>query len=92
VIWLIRGGALVGSMLSAMPAWQMIDPLPVLHRGGGRCGSDVGPADIRKADGRAIAMPAGQCRPGAQAQSKHATSGTVDQGHLRFSLLRSFVD
>lgn len=36
VIWLIRGGALVGSMLSAMPAWQMIDPLPVLHRGGGR--------------------------------------------------------
>lgn len=36
VIWLVRGGALLGSMLSAMPAWQMIDPLPVLHRGGGR--------------------------------------------------------
>ena len=33
VIWLVRGGALLGSMLSAMPAWQMIDPLPVLTRG-----------------------------------------------------------
>jgi hypothetical protein len=33
VIWLVRGGALIGSMLSAMPAWQMIDPLPVLTRG-----------------------------------------------------------
>ena len=33
VIWLVRGGALIGSMLSAMPAWQMIDPLPVLARG-----------------------------------------------------------
>jgi hypothetical protein len=46
VIWLIRGGALMGSMLSAMPAWQMIDPLPVLHRGGGRGHSiDMGEGD-----------------------------------------------
>jgi predicted outer membrane repeat protein len=30
VIWLVRGGILVSSMLSALPAWQMIDPLPVL--------------------------------------------------------------
>jgi len=30
VVWLIRGGVLVSSMLSALPAWQMIDPLPVL--------------------------------------------------------------
>src|SRR5690606_9568227 len=36
VIWLIRGGALLGSMLSAMPAWQLIDPLPVLTRGRAR--------------------------------------------------------
>ena len=46
VIWLVRGGALLGSMLSAMPAWQMIDPLPVLHRGGGRSQSiDLGDGD-----------------------------------------------
>ena len=30
VVWLVRGGILISSMLSALPAWQMIDPLPVL--------------------------------------------------------------
>ncbi|MBX2836929.1 MAG: DUF4347 domain-containing protein [Gammaproteobacteria bacterium] len=30
LIWLIRGGTLVGSMLSSLPAWRLIDPLPVL--------------------------------------------------------------
>lgn len=33
VVWLLRGGVLMGSMLSALPAWQMIDPLPILSRG-----------------------------------------------------------
>ena len=30
VVWLVRGGVLASSMLSALPAWQMVDPLPVL--------------------------------------------------------------
>ncbi len=30
VIWLIRGGVLLSSVLSSLPAWRMIDPLPVL--------------------------------------------------------------
>ena len=30
VLWLVRGGILMSSMISALPAWQMIDPLPVL--------------------------------------------------------------
>jgi len=30
VVWLLRGGILMSSMLSALPAWQLIDPLPVL--------------------------------------------------------------
>jgi hypothetical protein len=30
VIWLIRGGVLLSSVLSSLPAWQMVDPLPVL--------------------------------------------------------------
>ena len=37
VIWLIRGGVLVSTVLSSLPAWQFIDPLPVLsgsERGG----------------------------------------------------------
>ena len=36
VIWLIRGGVLVSSMVSALPAWQMIDPLPVVAARGTR--------------------------------------------------------
>ena len=36
VIWLVRGGVLVSSMLSALPAWQLIDPLPVLATAAGK--------------------------------------------------------
>jgi hypothetical protein len=34
VLWLIRGGVLMGSYLSALPAWRILDPLPVLARPG----------------------------------------------------------
>jgi len=40
VIWLVRGGALLGSMLSSMPLWNMVDPLPVLSRSGAGSRSD----------------------------------------------------
>jgi hypothetical protein len=30
VVWLLRGGSLLSSLLSILPAWQTIDPLPVL--------------------------------------------------------------
>jgi hypothetical protein len=30
VLWLLRGGALLGSLLSALPAWAALDPVPVL--------------------------------------------------------------
>lgn len=30
IIWILRGGVIVASMMSAMPAWRFIDPLPVL--------------------------------------------------------------
>jgi hypothetical protein len=32
VLWLIRGGVLMSSYLSALPAWRVLDPLPVLSR------------------------------------------------------------
>ncbi len=32
VLWLLRGGVLLGSLLSTLPAWRFIDPLPVLGR------------------------------------------------------------
>ncbi|HEY0826438.1 MAG TPA: hypothetical protein VGD76_21810, partial [Ramlibacter sp.] len=34
VLWLVRGGVLLGSYLSALPAWRLLDPLPVLARAG----------------------------------------------------------
>jgi VCBS repeat-containing protein len=30
VIWLLRGGVLLSSLLSSLPAWRLVDPLPVL--------------------------------------------------------------
>jgi len=32
VIWLLRGGILVSSLLSSLPAWRLVDPLPILGR------------------------------------------------------------
>ncbi|MEE8145959.1 MAG: hypothetical protein V3T24_00010, partial [Longimicrobiales bacterium] len=32
VIWLTRGGLLLTSLLSSMPAWRLIDPIPILAR------------------------------------------------------------
>jgi hypothetical protein len=34
ILWLVRGGVLLGSYLSALPAWRLLDPLPVLARAG----------------------------------------------------------
>jgi hypothetical protein len=36
VIWVIRGGVLLSTVLSSMPAWQFVDPLPLLGSGGSR--------------------------------------------------------
>ncbi len=30
VLWTIRAGYLMASLLSSMPAWRIIDPLPIL--------------------------------------------------------------
>ena len=30
VVWLARSGILMSSLLSSLPAWRFIDPLPVL--------------------------------------------------------------
>ena len=32
LFWLLRAEVLLGSLLSSMPAWRMVDPLPVLGR------------------------------------------------------------
>lgn len=30
VVWMLRGGVLVSALLSSIPAWRLVDPLPVL--------------------------------------------------------------
>lgn len=30
-LWLLRGGTLMGSVLTALPAWHLVDPLPILE-------------------------------------------------------------
>jgi hypothetical protein len=34
ILWLLRGGLLLSSLLSSLPAWHAIDPLPVLGKRG----------------------------------------------------------
>ena len=33
ILWTIRAGYFIASLLSSMPAWQFIDPLPILEDG-----------------------------------------------------------
>ena len=30
ILWLVRGGVLISSLLASLPAWRMVDPLPIL--------------------------------------------------------------
>ncbi len=34
VLWLTRGGLLIASLLSSLPAWRLVDPIPILARMG----------------------------------------------------------
>ena len=45
VMWLVRGGVLLSSVLSSLPAWRMIDPLPVLGRMNDRLDDDTDDRD-----------------------------------------------
>jgi hypothetical protein len=55
VMWLLRGGLLLSSLLSSMPAWHVIDPMPVLARGNRREADDGGDDPLEKLFGRAKA-------------------------------------
>lgn len=40
VAWLARSGVLLSSVISSMPVWRFVDPLPVLTGAGGAAGGD----------------------------------------------------
>jgi hypothetical protein len=65
VLWLVRGGLLLTSVLSALPAWQIVDPLPVL-------GTMRRAQDDKDADDDAIEGLFQRARPRAQPQPENA--------------------
>jgi hypothetical protein len=74
VIWLLRGGVLLSSVLSALPAWHLIDPLPVLGRAGPR-------DDDEDQDDEAVArLFQGRRRASAAAVPADATQPTTEPG------------
>ncbi|KAA3654257.1 MAG: DUF4347 domain-containing protein [Proteobacteria bacterium] len=66
VAWLIRGGVLLTSLLSTMPAWRLLDPLPILNSSGNKRGGtdddslealvDTAPAEPEPAPARPTAQ------------------------------------
>ena len=55
VIWLLRGGLLLSSLLSSLPAWHIVDPMPVLARSGRAEDEGEGDDPLEKLFGRAKA-------------------------------------
>jgi len=41
ILWLLRGGTLLASVMASMPAWRAIDPLPILESLGGDDDNDT---------------------------------------------------
>jgi hypothetical protein len=41
VIWVLRGGVLLSTLVSSLPAWRLVDPLPVLGRMEGEDDADA---------------------------------------------------
>ncbi len=39
LVWVLRAGSILSSFLSSMPAWRLVDPLPILDSMGGPSGS-----------------------------------------------------
>jgi hypothetical protein len=74
VIWLLRGGLLLSSLLSSMPAWHAVDPMPVLARGGDSDDDEGAEADpLEKLFGKARdALFGGSSKNPAPAQAAPA--------------------
>jgi glycerate-2-kinase len=74
VAWLVRGGVLLSTALSSLPAWQFIDPLPVLARTrDGKDGDDDSLQSIIQEESERAANRA------KEADEKHAAGGA--SGH-----------
>jgi hypothetical protein len=82
VVWLARGGMLLASLLSSMPAWRAIDPLPVLaaFRDDDEDKADDESLDslVRKGGANKEAKPAGEDAGEDTGEDTAATPDGVD--------------
>ena len=74
VVWLTRGGLLIASLVSSIPVWRLVDPIPVLASIGGECeaGDDVESLDSL------IRQGAARQEPGAEGAARQAPDADVD--------------
>jgi hypothetical protein len=72
VVWLARGGALLASLASSLPAWATVDPLPVLSRFKGKNGAN---AEALPGDAEEPEMQANQPRGATSGGRDHAAPG-----------------
>ena len=62
ILWVMRTGSLAASLLSVMPVWSQIDPLPVLSAGKSLLDSDF---DLEEADATGLGQKAEELVAGA---------------------------
>ena len=77
VIWLLRGGLLLSSLLSSLPAWHSMDPMPVLARSGNseEDGEDDDPLETLFGRAKA-AIGLGRSRPETDAVQSDSNPST----------------
>jgi hypothetical protein len=47
LVWITRGGSLLGSLLSSIPIWKWVDPIPVLEQAANSASALKGGQDDR---------------------------------------------
>jgi CSLREA domain-containing protein len=72
VLWLLRGGVLLASLLTSLPAWRLVDPLPVLAHMGGDDEDDDSLQDMVDGGGKPRTEAAAQARTGAPASTERS--------------------
>jgi hypothetical protein len=72
VLWLLRGGVLLASLLTSLPAWRLVDPLPVLAHMGGDDEDDDSLQDMVEGGGKPRTEATAQGRTEAPASTERS--------------------
>jgi CSLREA domain-containing protein len=72
VLWLLRGGVLLASLLTSLPAWRLVDPLPVLAHMGGDDEDDDSLQDMVEGGGKPRTEATARARTDAPASMEQS--------------------